>query len=178
MEKAGSSLPLPIFPRVFLFSISPTSLRVLCLKVGTHQATSCSNTSRRQITPCVQVAQILSDLIFCNVLLRQNSVAETKIFTKILQYTRSDLSLRRAVTTCCCNLSPSVYRPLMYGASDGVRYLVCPFWTCASDLFWRECEAVPSPLGHSHQSRSTGLHFLLSYRGAQDGIVVVYRAQE
>ena len=60
-------------------------------------------------------------------LLRQNSVAETKIFTKILQHTRSDLSLRRAVATCCCNLSPSVYQPLMYGASDGVRYLVVPF---------------------------------------------------
>ena len=60
-------------------------------------------------------------------LLRQNSVAETKIFTKILQHTRSDLSLRRAVATCCYNLSPSVYQPLMYGASDGVRYLVVPF---------------------------------------------------
>ena len=29
----------------------------------------------------------------CDLLRRQNSVAETKIFTKILQYTRSDLSL-------------------------------------------------------------------------------------
>ena len=40
------------------------------------------------------------------------SVAATKIFTKILQYTRSDLSLQRVAATCCCNLSPSVYRPL------------------------------------------------------------------
>ena len=68
-------------------------------------------------------------------LLRQNSVAETKIFTKILQYTRSDLSLRRAVAICCCNLSPSVYRPLMYRASDGVRYLVVPFGPAQATLF-------------------------------------------
>ena len=58
-----------------------------------------------------KVAQILSDLIFCDLLQRQNYVAEIKIFTKILQHTRSDLSLRRVAATCCCNLSPSVYRP-------------------------------------------------------------------
>ena len=125
-----------------------------CFKVGTHWATSCSNNSRRQITQCVQVsqlvtatccgntlqwqialcvlekfcknlclcniiflpwqvAQMLSNLIFWNLLLWQNSWhAETKIFTKILQYRRSDLSLRCAVATCCCNLLPSVYQPL------------------------------------------------------------------
>ena len=61
-----------------------------------------------------QVAQILSDLIFFHMLLRQNSVAKTKIFSKILQYTRSDFSLRRvaAAVTWSCNLSPSVHRPL------------------------------------------------------------------
>ena len=41
-----------------------------------------------------------------------NSVAATKIFTKILQYTRSDLSLQYVTATCRCNLSSSVYRPL------------------------------------------------------------------
>ena len=40
-----------------------------------------------------QVSQILSDLIFGNILLRQNSVAVTKIFTKILQYTRSNFAV-------------------------------------------------------------------------------------
>ena len=40
-----------------------------------------------------------------------NSVAATKIFTKILQYTRRDLSLQYVAATCRCNLSPSVYRP-------------------------------------------------------------------
>ena len=50
-----------------------------------------------------QVAQIQSDLIFCDLLQRQNSVAETKIFTKILQYTRSDLALRRVASPCSCN---------------------------------------------------------------------------
>ena len=95
----------------------------------TDPATSCGDTTQRQIASCVlekfcknlrlrnrilspqQAAQILSDLISCNLLLRQNSVAETKIFTKILQYTRSDLSLRRVVATCCCTLSPSVCQP-------------------------------------------------------------------
>ena len=47
-----------------------------------------------------RVAQILFDLIFYDMLLRRNSVAETKIFTKILPCTRSDLSLRRVVVTC------------------------------------------------------------------------------
>ena len=58
-----------------------------------------------------QAAQILSDLIFCDTLLRQNSVAETKIFTKILQLTQSDLLLRRVAAKCYCNLLPTVYRP-------------------------------------------------------------------
>ena len=58
-----------------------------------------------------QVAQILSDLIFCDTLLRQNSVAETKIFTKILQLTQSDLLLRRVAAKYYFNLSPTVYRP-------------------------------------------------------------------
>ena len=43
-----------------------------------------------------------------------NSVAATKIFTKILQYTESDLSLQRVTATCCCNLSPSVYLSLIH----------------------------------------------------------------
>ena len=32
-----------------------------------------------------------------------NSAAATKIFTKILQYTRSDLALRRVASPCSCN---------------------------------------------------------------------------
>ena len=48
-----------------------------------------------------QVVQIQSDLIFCDLLQRQNSVAATKIFTQILQ----------SVAATSCNLSPSVYRP-------------------------------------------------------------------
>ena len=135
------------------------------LSVCIGQATSCSNKSRRHITPCVQVgrqvaatrcgdislrmhrsgdqlqqhvaathrsdkslrvywrifvkifvsatefcrrnkSQKLSDLIFCAMLLRENSIAETKIFThrKKSIYTRSDLSLRNVAATCCCNL--------------------------------------------------------------------------
>ena len=56
-----------------------------------------------------QVVQIQSDLIFCNLLQRQNSVAAIKIFTQILQYTQSDLSLRGVAATCCCNYSPDLY---------------------------------------------------------------------
>ena len=64
----------------------------------------------------------------------------------------------------------------MYGASDGVRYLVVPFGLAQATFF--EANVVPSPLGHSRQSRTcTDLHFLLSYLGAQDGIVVVYRTR-
>ena len=70
-----------------------------------------------------QVAQVLSNLIFCNMLLRQNSwYAEIMIFTKILQYTRSDLSLRHVVATCCCNLLPSVYRPLRLTTLPGSTF--------------------------------------------------------
>ena len=90
-------------------------------------ATRWDDMSQRQIASCVlenvcenlcrcnrillpqQVAQIQSDLIFCDLLQRQNSVAETKIFTKILQYTRSDLSLQRVASPCCCNLSPDLF---------------------------------------------------------------------
>ena len=106
-----------VFQRLFLIQWR--------IQVGTHQAASCSNMSRRHVAAtnrfvCTgeicenlcrcnrilspqQVAQIQSDLIFCDLLQRQNSVAETKIFTKILQYTRSDLSLRRVASPCCCN---------------------------------------------------------------------------
>ena len=37
--------------------------------------------------------------------------------TKILQYTRSDLSPRRVAATCCSDLSPSVYRPYDFPAN-------------------------------------------------------------
>ena len=106
---------------------------IVFLKVGTHLATSCSNTSRRQIIPCEQVGLLVAAtqcgdtsqrqiascvqkfcenlclrnrilslqqvaknqirLNLCDLLRRQNSFAATKIFTKILQYGRSDLSL-------------------------------------------------------------------------------------
>ena len=64
----------------------------------------CENLCLRNIILSLQQVaknQIRQNL--CDLLLRQNSVAETKIFTKILLYTRSDLSLRRVAVTCCCN---------------------------------------------------------------------------
>ena len=50
-------------------------------------------------------------LKLCDLLRRQIPVAATKIFTKILQCKRSVLSLQCVFATCCCNLSPSAYRP-------------------------------------------------------------------
>ena len=100
----------------------------------TGRVTSCSNkgrpTSQQQIVSCVlenfcenlclrdrilllqQVAKNQIRLNLCDLLWRQNSVAATKIFTKILQYTRSDLLLQCVASPCCCNLSPNVYQPL------------------------------------------------------------------
>ena len=83
--------------------------------------------SQRQIASCVMfflcvkiffsarefcrsnMAQKIKSDNFCDLLRRQNSVAETKIFTKILQYTRSDLSLRCVAATCYCNWSPDLF---------------------------------------------------------------------
>ena len=95
-------------------------VHVAQLVVGSH----CSDTSQWQIPSSVclgnrillpqQVPQILYDLTFCDMLLRQNSVTETKIFTIILQYTQSDLSPWCVAVTHCCNLLSSVYWP--YGS--------------------------------------------------------------
>ena len=84
--------------------------------------------------PLQQVAQLQSDMIFCDLLQRQNSVAETTIFRKnypvhtkrfvaatcrltvLLQLVARPVHMEWSVaaTSCCnvCNLSPSVYRPL------------------------------------------------------------------
>ena len=55
----------------------------------------------------LQKNQIRQNL--CDLLRLQNSVAETKIFTKFLQHTRRDLSLQCVAATFCCNLSPDLY---------------------------------------------------------------------
>ena len=82
--------------------------------VCTGRAITCCNklsdSSRRQIASCVlvnscanlclsrqQVAQIQSDLLSCNFFRRQNSPVYTERFV--------------VAATCCCNLSPSVFRP-------------------------------------------------------------------
>ena len=87
-------------------------------------ATCCSDTSQRQITLCVQenfcknlclhnkLQKIIIRLNLCNFLRRQNSVAEKKIFIKIIQYAWRDLLLQFVVATCWYNVSPSVYWPL------------------------------------------------------------------
>ena len=93
------------------------------LTVGTHQATRVAATCRgdilqRQIAWYVpenfcenlcRSNRILSPqkdpqfcfvlFFFCDLLQKQNSVAETSIFTKILRYKRSDLSPRRIAAT-------------------------------------------------------------------------------
>ena len=60
----------------------------------------CENLCRcNRILSPQQVGQIQSDLSFCDLLQRQNSVAETKIFRKILY-----LSTHEAI--CRCDVSP------------------------------------------------------------------------
>ena len=127
-------------------------------------ATSCSNMSRRHVAATnrfvctgeflwkslslhnlswilsqqhVAKNQIRQNL--CDLGRQQNSVAETNIFTKFLQYTQSNLSLRylnlllqlvaRPVHTewsvavnCCCNLLPSVYWPLRLTTLPGSTF--------------------------------------------------------
>ena len=56
-----------------------------------------------ELVTVYRIRKQTNNLIFYNMLLRQNSIAETKIFTKFLQCTRSDLSLRRVVAICCCS---------------------------------------------------------------------------
>ena len=64
-------------------------------KVARAPACAILNQAKDFFESLQQVVQIPLDLIFYDVLLRQNSFAEIKILTKILQCTRSDLSLRR-----------------------------------------------------------------------------------
>ena len=80
-------------------------------------------------------SQILSDLILCDLLQRQNSVAEAKIFTKIPQYTRHLLPLFVAMT-CCCKLLPSVCRPLRIQPSFFPKFKnVCDHTSVVSMVF-------------------------------------------
>ena len=65
---------------------------------------------RNRILSLQQVAKNQMRLKLYDLLRRQNSVEATKIFTKILQCKGSVLSLQCVAATCCCNLSPSVYR--------------------------------------------------------------------
>ena len=96
-----------------------------CEQVRRLVAATCSNdTSQRQNRFECKWRIFCENLCLCNIILsqqhvaknqirqnlcelsrRQNSIAETNIFTKSLQYTQSDLSLRCVATTCCCNLS-------------------------------------------------------------------------
>lgn len=94
----------------------------------TGWATSCSNTSQRQIASyelenfcenlclfvAAQVAKNQIRLNLCDLLQWQNSVAATKRFTKIHQYTQCDLLLWCVAATCGCKLSPCVYCPLKW----------------------------------------------------------------
>ena len=98
--------------------------------VCTGRATSCSNKVRRHVAATNRF--VCTGEFLCKSLSpQQNFVAATsrkksnqtesvrlvaatkfccsdKHFLQILQYTRSDLSLRRVASPCCCNLLPSV----------------------------------------------------------------------
>ena len=99
----------------------------------TDRATSCSNTVRRHVA-ATNRSVCTGESLWKSLSPQRNFVAATsrkksnqtesvrlvaatkfccsdKHFLQILQYTRSDLSLRRVASPCCCNLLPSVYRP-------------------------------------------------------------------
>ena len=67
--------------------------------------------SQQQIALCVSATE------FCHYnkmhLILYDPVAETKIFTKILQYTCIDLLPRHVASMCCCSVSASDFRPLL-----------------------------------------------------------------
>ena len=102
----------------------------------TGRVTSCSNKVRRPVAATNRFV-CTGEFLWKSLSPRQNFVAATsrkksnqtesvrlvaapkfccsdKDFHKFLQCTRSDLSLQRVAATCCCNLSPSVYRPLVF----------------------------------------------------------------
>lgn len=88
------------------------------LKVWTHLVACCCNmfaaTSENlfwkslspwQNFPPPHVSPIQTDLILCNVLQGQNAIMETKIFTKIFQYTWRNLLLRHVTANWGSDLS-------------------------------------------------------------------------
>ena len=130
-------LTVPILPLIIRFGTGDSPSGMILKARGTHQVTRCSNRSRRQVAVtnrfvCAgkylrkslspqRVAQNQIRLNKCNLLRRQNSAVQTKIFPKILQQTRSDLlqqPIARPVHTewfvtakCCSDMSLSVYGP-------------------------------------------------------------------
>ena len=93
--------------------------------MGTHKVTSCSNMSRWHVV-VTNCSVCTGEFLWKSLLLQQNFVIATsctnsvwfdflwlvgvtKIFTKILQYTWSDLSLWPVASLCCCNYSPDLY---------------------------------------------------------------------
>lgn len=119
----------PVF--FFFFSLLNNS-ELSTLKVSTHYsvgdmslplqhfaATNDSMCTGRKISYCSKLRGTLQQQIgscvldnFCKNLC-QFSVMKTKIIiAKLFQYRRGDLSLRSVAATCCCDSSPSVFRPL------------------------------------------------------------------
>ena len=142
--------------------------------VCTGRATSCRNTLLRQIASCVlhnfcgksvskiafcscrKSQKIKSDNL-CDFLRRQNSVAETKIFTKILQYTQRDLSLQRVAATLAstCRLVGTdlhwsfrwakilLFYLIYFGSSDSPLNninSVSYFWSSCWPLSYKICD--------------------------------------
>ena len=81
--------------------------------------TCLDDTSQRQIASYV-LENFCENLCLCNRILSQRHVAKNQIRQNLCDLsrrqtsvaeTRRDLSLRCVAATCCCNLSPSAYRP-------------------------------------------------------------------
>ena len=118
---------------------SDTSLRVIFVKIFL-----CNIILSQQHVAKNQIRQNLCDLLW-----RQNSIVETKIFKTFLQDTPSDLSLRCVAATCCCNQSPDLYTGVIC-RRDVLLQLVAQYVPTLSGLEPSAIWTNPDKLDRSH----------------------------
>ena len=104
--------PCNIISKYLHLSESVSEGDICTLKVGTHQATSCSNTSRWQITPCVQVGWLVAAT-------RWGDTSQRQIASCVLENFCENLCLRDRILS------------LQQVAKNQIRLNLC-------DLLWRQ----------------------------------------
>lgn len=113
------------------------------IKAGTHQATcQCKRIAATSHSLCAgevrKCATICSNksLDFCNLFFHKFPLHRQRFSQTFCQYTQSTLSLWHVTATCCCKLSPSVFRP-------GFIIAVCSFvFLCLMNCFITNTEVV------------------------------------